>query len=285
MKIPMKLIVTMLLTAGLTFSGSAFAQTVGSPPDDDDEAAMPDVGEADEADDEADDSGVRAASERRDADDAEDAPELSDAADVSSEVDVGGDAHPAASNSIVLAPHVGVLFPQVASDLGTWPVFGLSAGYILPFDVASFTRPLEVGLDLMYTQPGADGSGTSPNLGEDGADYDWELTQRMLIVELYALYRFMAPGEFISAYAHIGPRAYFMEAEMEATGNGGQDFGTNTQTNDEYGLVFGGGADFAVGPGTIYGALEFGWSNLDQRITGDSNTGAINLDVGYRLYF
>ena len=42
----------------------------------------------------------------------------------------------------------------------------------------------------------------------------------MLIVELYAVWRFMPPGEFISAYGHIGPRAYFMEAEMQATGNG-----------------------------------------------------------------
>lgn len=167
------------------------------------------------------------------------------------EVEVASD-HPAATNSIVVAPHVGALFPQLTSDLGTWPVFGLSAGYILPFDVAGFTRPLEVGLDVMYTQPGADGTGTDPNLGapdsDQAGDYEWELTQRMLIMELYALWRFMPPGEFISAYGMIGPRAYFMEAEVQANGNDGQDFGTNTQTNDEYGLVFGGGADFAVGP-------------------------------------
>ena len=60
---------------------------------------------------------------------------------------------------------------------------------------------------------------------------------------------------------------------------------TRAGPDARYGLVVGGGADFAVGPGTIYGALEFGWSNLDQRLTGDSNTGALTLDAGYRLYF
>ena len=57
--------------------------------------------------------------------------------------------HPAASKSIVLAPHIGAIFPQLTSELGTWPIFGLSGGYILPFYAAGFTRPLEVGLDLM----------------------------------------------------------------------------------------------------------------------------------------
>ncbi|QDG54380.1 hypothetical protein FIV42_27640 [Persicimonas caeni] len=240
-----KLLIAAVLAAGLTFSTNAFAQ---------DEAP------ADTGAEETASAQIEAESQ-----------------------------HPAATNSIVVAPHVGALFPQLTSDLGTWPVFGLSAGYILPVDLAGFERPIEIGLDLMYTQPGADGTGTDPNLGDPtsdtAGDYDWELTQRMLVLELYALWRFMPPGEFISAYGMIGPRAYFMEAEMVASGNDGQDFGTNTQTNDEYGLVFGGGADFAVGPGTIYGTLEFGWSDLNQRITGDSNTGAIVIDAGYRLYF
>ncbi len=284
MKLTNKIVMAALLTAGLMVSTSAFAQTVGEPPEDEEaaetEEAAPAPGSRRVADDEADDE-ADAKNEAAD-DGMDDAPAQDTGA--AAEVEVDSD-HPAAENSIVLAPHVGVLFPQLTSDLGTWPIFGLSAGYILPFDAVGFTRPIEIGFDVMYSQPGADGSGTEPNLGEEGADYEWELTQRMLIMELYAIWRFMPPGEFISAYGHIGPRAYFMEAEMEATGNDGQDFGTNTQTNDEYGLVVGGGADFAVGPGTIYGALEFGWSDLNQRITGDSNTGALTLDAGYRLYF
>jgi hypothetical protein len=250
MKTTSNILIATLVAAGLAFSSSAAAQQGGDAPGPDEPAAAD--------------------------------------TDAQAETELESD-HPAATNSFVVAPHVGALFPQLTSDLNTWPIFGLSAGYILPADIAGFERPLELGLDLMYSQPGADGSGTDPNLGAADADqpgdYDWELTQRMLIVELYALWRFMPPGEFISAYATVGPRAYFMESEMVATGNGGQDMGTNTQTNDEYGVVVGGGADFAVGPGTIYGTLEFGWSDLNQQITGDSNTGALTVDAGYRLYF
>lgn len=245
MKTQLRILSAALLAAGLLLSGNAFAQDEGA------DATTAETTAAEEVEVESD--------------------------------------HPAATNSIVIAPHVGALFPQLTSDLGTWPVFGLSAGYILPTDIAGFTRPIEIGLDVMYTQPGASGTGSDTNLGgpsaEGPGDYEWELTQRMLVMELYALWRFMPPGEFISAYGMIGPRAYFMESKMVASGNDGQDFGTNTQTNDEYGLVFGGGADFAVGPGTIYGTLEFGWSDLNQRITGDSNTGAVVIDAGYRLYF
>lgn len=257
MRTRFKLLTCALLAAGLSLSAPAFAQEMEAEPETETPTA-----------------------------EAEGDAEVETETAAADEVEVASD-HPAASNSIVLAPHVGVLFPQLTSDLGTWPIFGLSAGYIMPFDVAGFERPLEIGLDVMYTQPTADIEGSDPNLGEPGSDagtFEGELTQRMLVLELYALWRFMAPGEFISAYALAGPRAYFMDAEIEASGNG-NDFGVNNQDNDEYGLVVGGGADFAVGPGTIYGTLEFGWSDLDQRVTGDSNTGALTLDAGYRLYF
>ncbi|MFW5967913.1 MAG: outer membrane beta-barrel protein [Persicimonas sp.] len=193
--------------------------------------------------------------------------------------------HAAADNSVVVAPHVGALFPQVTSDLDSWAVFGLSGGYILPGEMLGFERPLELGLDVMYTQPGGSGGGHEPNLGEDGSDYSWDLTQRMVVLEAYGLWRFKPAGGSFSPYAHIGPRTYLMETEVDAVTEEGEDFGTNTEQKTEFGFVFGGGADFAVGPGTMYGTLEFGWNNLDQRISGDTAVGALALDVGYRLFF
>ncbi|MFU8805153.1 MAG: hypothetical protein ACNA8W_15165 [Bradymonadaceae bacterium] len=194
-------------------------------------------------------------------------------------------AHPAGENSIVIAPHVGVTVPQLFSDLGSWPIFGLEMGYIMPFDAGPFTRPLQVSLDVMYTAPGATGVGANPHLGTDGGNYEWTLQQRMLILQIGALWRFMAPGEFVSAYALAGPRVYLMESVLTASGNGGADFGENRETNTEYGFVVGGGADFAVGPGTIFATLYLGLSGLEQRITGDANTAAFALSAGYRLYF
>lgn len=191
--------------------------------------------------------------------------------------------HPAASKSFVVGPQVGVVAPQLFSDLGSWPIFGLEVGYILPFDAGSMRRPLQLSVVGHYTQPGATGSGTEPNLGEEGTSYDWELTERMLQIELAATWRFIAPGEFLSPYATIGPRVYMLESVMTASGNGA-DFGEHRETKTEYGLIAGGGLDLAVGPGTIFGTLLFSWSDLNKRITGDTSTGAVTLDLGYRLY-
>jgi opacity protein-like surface antigen len=194
-------------------------------------------------------------------------------------------AHPAGEKSIVVAPHIGVTAPQLFSDLGSWPIFGLELGYIMPFNAGSFTRPLQLSFDVMYTAPGATGTGENLHLGEGGASYEWTLKQQMLVLQLGALWRFMPPGEFVSAYAMVGPRVYLMESVLNASGNGGADFGENRETNTEYGFVLGGGADFAVGPGTLFTTLYFSMSKLDQRITGEANTGALALSAGYRLYF
>ena len=190
-----------------------------------------------------------------------------------------GSAHP----NFSVAPKVGVTAPQLFGDLNSWPVFGLDVGYILPFDVG-MERPLQIGVGASYTQPGATGQGDHAMLGDEGGTYEWELTQRMLTLEVPIAWRFMPPGQGFSAHALVVPRAYLMESVMEASGNG-NDFGENRETNTEYGVALGGGAEYMLGPGALFGTLLVGGSPLDQRITGEANTGAVNLDVGYRLFF
>jgi len=193
--------------------------------------------------------------------------------------------HPAHDLSLTIAPHVGVLVPQLFSELGAWPVFGLELGYILPFDAGSMVRPLEITADVMFTMPSASGTDFSPAFGESGEDYDWELVERTVVVELAVLWRFMPPGQGFSVYGQLGPRLYLTESVMTASSASGADLGENRETKTEVGFMVGGGAEYAVGPGSIFGALEFGWSDLNKRITGDSNTGALVLDLGYRLMF
>ncbi len=192
----------------------------------------------------------------------------------------GAASHP----TLALMPRVGVTAPQPFGELESWPTFGLDLGIIMPFDVGSMQRPLQIGVDAGYTQPGASGTGTHAMLGEEGATYDWDLTQRMLTVQLSALWRFKAPGQGFGAHAMIAPRVYLMESVMEAQGNGA-DFGENRETNTEYGILIGGGVEYELGPGSVAANLLVGGSPLDQRITGESNTAAINFDLGYRLFF
>lgn len=187
--------------------------------------------------------------------------------------------------NLAVAPHIGVTVPQLFGDLGSWPVFGLDLGYILPVDVGPMERPLQLGIEASYTAPGAAGQGTHPMLGSDGADYNWELQQRMLALQLTMMWRFMKPGEGLSFHAVIGPRVYLMESVLNATGNDGADFGENRETKTEYGVVVGGGGEFMMGPGALYSTLYVGGSPLDARITGEANTAALLINLGYRLFF
>ena len=184
----------------------------------------------------------------------------------------------------LVVPHVGATVPQLFSDLGTWAVFGLELGYIVPVDVGSFERPLQLAIDVQYTQPSAEGTGIDADLGISGSTYDWELTQRMLILELTAAWRFAAIDEFLSPWIGLGPRVYLMESVLKGEGNG-LDFGENRETKTEYGGVGAVGLDLLLGPGSLYGALEMGYSPLSQTITGESNTGALAFDLGYRFHF
>lgn len=186
--------------------------------------------------------------------------------------------------SIVIAPHIGVTAPQLFSELGLWPVFGLELGYILPFDVGSFRRPLQLSLGAHYTAPGATGEGQDPNLGPMGQRYTWELQERMLMVEFLGLWRFSDPGASWGIHALIGPRLYLMESVLSAK-SGATDFGEHRETNWQVGLNAGAGVEFGLGPGAISAALLVNFSDISQRVTGDSNTGALSLDLAYRLMF
>ena len=187
--------------------------------------------------------------------------------------------------NFAISPHVGVTAPQPFGDLNSWPTFGADVGVILPFDIAGFERPIQFGVDGTFTAPGAEGEGTHPMLGEEGAGYNWDLQQRMLTVQFTTMWRFMPPGQGFSAHLLVGPRIYMMESVLEASGNNGQDFGEHRETNSEFGVAIGGGAEYMLGPGAVVGTLLFARSPLDQRITGEANTGAFNLQVGYRLFF
>lgn len=186
---------------------------------------------------------------------------------------------------LAVSPQLGFTAPQPFGELGSFPIFGADVGYILPFDIADFQHPLQVGLEGSFTAPSAEGNGTHAMLGESGAGYEWHMRQRIFTLQLTTMWRFVPPESGVSPHILFGPRIYMMESVLEASGNSGQDFGENRETNTEVGLAFGAGAEYPIGPGSATGSVVFTRSGLDQRITGEANTGAFNLNVGYRFFF
>lgn len=193
------------------------------------------------------------------------------------------EASDASPDLIAVGVHAGFGVSQVFSELGGWPVVGLEVGIFLP--ILGEHRPLGISLAAHYTAPGAAGTGTLASLGESGADYEWDLQERMLLLELPLRWRFGQNTSTVRPYAMLGPRLYLLESVLTAKGNDGADFGEHRETQTHVGLMAGGGADIKLGPGAVFGGLVMGWSDLNTRITGDSNTGNLTFDVGYRLHF
>jgi opacity protein-like surface antigen len=285
-----KLLTVFTFVLGLALvSGTAFAQDEsGEGGADEEESEMTDSSSSEPGDGSTGSkyNDASAASEESDMDSSREASEVSEPVvtmESEEETDTGGDSrrtsgHPSVENSFVVGPHVGGQYPAF-SDLGFWGMFGLEIGYQPPID----GRPLEIAVIGRYTQPGAEGSGEDPSLGDGGAEYSWELTQRQLILDLVGIYRFRGVSESLHPYAMAGPRMNLMRAKLSAEGNGA-DFGETRETNTEYGFVVGGGMDYRLGPGTLFGELKFGWTQLDQTLTGPSNTGSFVLDLGYRFF-
>jgi hypothetical protein len=46
-----------------------------------------------------------------------------------------------------------------------------------------------------------------------------------------------------------------------------------------------GGAELFVGPGALLAELSFGWASVNSFVLRNTNLGALNLAVGYRLMF
>jgi hypothetical protein len=174
-----------------------------------------------------------------------------------------------------LGLHVGVVLPQVATELGTAPGFVLEGGYRL-------VDNLSVVLGAGYTQPKVSlSSAEDPRL--PAGTYTTDTTQRELSVTLGLMYRLLPPGSFLNGYAMAGARSYFLETITQGSA-GGELFLENRETSTRFGGVFGLGGELTLGPGAITLQASYGGSKLPHLITGEVQTSAIDVTLGYRLF-
>jgi hypothetical protein len=57
-----------------------------------------------------------------------------------------------------------------------------------------------------------------------------------------------------------------------------------TETSTEIGLFVALGGEYRLGPGALFLDIDFGWSDLDHKITGDTSTANITPTLGYRFF-
>ncbi len=185
------------------------------------------------------------------------------------------------TSGLVVGLKVGGGFSQPFGDLGSSFVGELELGYVLPV----LDRALQVFVSGQYSAPETEGRTTEPDprLPGDGV-MTYDVTQRQAIVTAGLLYRLPLATNLFRPYAALGGRLYLMETEVTGTG-GGEPFGQNDETATEPGFYAALGGDLFVGPGALLLELQLGYSPLDGFIMRDTNTGALNLALGYRFFF
>ena len=180
---------------------------------------------------------------------------------------------------LLLGGKVGAGLGKPWSDFGATPVFELELGYALP----PLHRAIQLFFTGQYTQPGMSGTSSArdPRLPGDGLVH-YDVTQQELTLSFGGLYRFDVGSRQVMPYGGLGGRLYLLDTKVKGSA-GGQPYGQNEEKQTRVGLLLLGGVELFVGPGALLGELSFGWASIDSFVLRNTNLGALNLAVGYRL--
>jgi hypothetical protein len=191
----------------------------------------------------------------------------------------GTPAEARANLGLVLGAKVGGGLGKPWSEFGATPVAEFELGYMLP----PLHRSIELFVSGQYTQPGIDGvsSKSDTRLPGDG-QVRYDLTQQELALSLGGIYRLNVGSKLLMPYGGLAGRVYLLNTKIKGSA-GGQSYGDNEETRTAVGLLLLGGLEVYLGPGALLGELSFGWASVDGFILRDTNLGALNLAVGYRL--
>jgi len=186
-----------------------------------------------------------------------------------------------ARETITAGLKAGVGLSQPFSELGTGPELEIEGGYTLPWLGKRLRGILQIG----YQRTGADGKIAS----DDRIDGGWkfQLHEDELTVMPAIFGQWYAPGaKRWTPYAALGPRIYMLRTKVDGEGvTSGNGFGTSTEKSTTVGFGLQLGAEYELWKGALLGELQVAWSPLEHRTTGETNTGSLGINLGYRLKF
>jgi outer membrane protein with beta-barrel domain len=180
---------------------------------------------------------------------------------------------PASTTGVLVAGKVGGIVPF--DGLSPFVALGVEVGYALPSD-----RRLAIVFDVDYTQPTKTGSETDPRV--TGGMYTWKLTEQELGLMPVIEYRFLGMTP-VAPYVGIGPRLLLARSTVQSDTT--PVIMETHEQSTRIGVGVPVGAELSLGPGAAIGELLFQFGTLNHTATGDANTAAASLSVGYRMTF
>jgi len=171
--------------------------------------------------------------------------------------------------NILVAAKVGGIVPF--DGLSPFVAVGVEGGYAF--------GPFAVLLDVDYTQPSKTGTEMDPRV--TGGVYSWQLTEDELAFMPLVEYRLRLPDMSIVPYAGIGPRLLLARSTVQGTGAPAISPTQEQSTRIGVGVPI--GAELLLGPGKAFAELLIQYGTLNHTATGDANTGAATLSLGYRM--
>lgn len=184
-------------------------------------------------------------------------------------------AAPPGEPTLEVALKGGVHLPQLLSPLQT------SFDAVLKVGLAPWSlKQLQAFADLSYSQPRQLVTADDGRL-ESGGSYQSELAVHDVRTTLGAQYFFLSPAARFVPWAGAGLRLNFLTLDVEASSQ--ENFGRHVETVTRVGLTLLAGAGYRLGPGLLVGELVFTVVPVDERVTGQSNIGALGARLGYAL--
>lgn len=192
----------------------------------------------------------------------------------SSSSGAASDQPPPHRSGVLLGAKVGGVVPF--GGLNPNARVGLEAGYVFPFAHGSFGAALDVDFAAPKTSGTKHDDPRVPN-----STYYWHITEQELQIMPIFMYR-LTSIKAVTPYAGIGPRIFLLRSTVRGD-SGGATISETTEQSTKLGVGIPVGVELPLGPGGLIGELLFEYGSLDHRATGNSNTGGLNLLVGYRF--
>jgi outer membrane protein W len=111
----------------------------------------------------------------------------------------------------------------------------------------------------------------------------YELTQQQAIITAGLRYRIPLDSPMFRPYIGAGARAYLMKTKIDGKA-AAEAFGANEETVTKYGPFGSAGGELYIGPGALLLEIQVGWAKIDGFVLRDTNAGAVNSLIGYRLF-